>query len=269
MGDVMADDTARIGVIGAAGWLGSAIVTSLLEAPMCGPDHLTLSFRRKRPDAFKECRWTDDNQHLVDRSQVIILSVRPDDWAGLEFHAAGKLVISVMAGVRIGDLEKKHGTARIVRAVPNAAASVGKSYTPWIASPAVDANDRATVRELLATFGTEDEVSNEDDIDYLTSLSGSGPAFPALLANAMMKDALAYGLPEGLAQRAVNSVLIGSGRLLEAHDARPSDVVTTFLKYRGTTAAAIEAMCTSGFDRTVATGLRAALQKSVKLGGTT
>jgi pyrroline-5-carboxylate reductase len=81
----------------------------------------------------------------------------------------------------------------------------------------------------------------ESDIDDLTGLSGSGLAFPALLAAAMTRDALSNGLQEGVARRAVKGVRVGSGRLLEADGADRGETVINILAYRGTTAAAINA----------------------------
>jgi pyrroline-5-carboxylate reductase len=82
----------------------------------------------------------------------------------------------------------------------------------------------------------------------------------------MMSDAVARGLPAETARRAVNTVISGAGRLLERRDESPDNVVQTFLDYRGTTAAAIEAMRAAGFDASVARGLSAAFQKSVSMG---
>ena len=110
-------------------------------------------------------------------------------------------------------------------------------------------------------------MASEAEIDYLTGLTGSGPAFPALLAEAMMKHAIAHGLDRDIARRAVNMLMIGSGRLLEGRNDCPGDTVNTFLNYRGTTAAAIEDMRAAGFDTAVARGLEAAFAKSVRMGG--
>lgn len=258
--------TQRIGIIGGNGWLGGAIAAAILDTGAIEPGHLSLSYRRNRPDRFEDAFWTADNQALVDRSDVVILSVRPEDWPAIPVNAEGRLLISVMAGIRIDQLSAVHATDRVVRALPNAAAEVGRSYTPWTTSPALTAEDRATARMIFGACGIEDEVSGEADIDYLTGLTGSGPAFPALLARAMMADAIAHGLPEATARRAVNMVLVGTGRLLERRDEDPAKTVKTFLDYRGTTAAAIETMRAGGFDRAVADGLRAAFKKSVSMG---
>ena len=218
-----------IGVIGGGGWLGSAIVGSLLEAGTGRPQDLSLSYRHERPDRFPGAFWTTDNQALADRSDVIILSVRPADWPSLAVDAGGKLVISVMAGIRLAAICEHHNTRRVVRTLPNAAAEVMKSYTPWIATSETDEDDRAIVRSIFDACGVQDEVASERDIDYLTGLAGAGPALPALLAAAMMDDAITYGLSREVAQRAVNTVLVGTGRLLERRDEAPDATIDAFL----------------------------------------
>ncbi len=258
----------RIGVIGGSGWLGGAIAGSLLRAGVVQPDNLAMSYRSRKPELTPEVFWTTDNQALADRSDVILLSVRPADWPALRVDARDKLVLSVMAGITLDALARHHGTGRVVRALPNAAAEVEQSYTPWIAAPGVDEEDRATVRTIFEACGAQDEVRSEGEMDYLTGLSGAGPAFPALLAAAMMRDAIANGLPPQIARRAVNTLLRGTGRLLERRDESPADIVQTFLDYRGTTAAGIEAMQAAGFEQSVATGLAAAFRKSVTMGET-
>lgn len=256
----------KIGVIGGGGWLGGAIVESLLAESVVKIDDIALSYRREQPERFAGAFWTADSQLLADRSEVVILSVRPQDWPALSVDAKGKLVISVMAGIRLDALAQNHNTRRVIRTLPNAAAEVGKSYTPWVASADATESDHAVVRKIFDACGVQDQVSSESDIDYLTGLTGSGPAFPALLAAAMMEDALARGLSREVAQRAVNTVLVGTGRLLERKDIAPRESVEAFLGYRGTTAAAIEVMRAAGFDQAVAKGLAAALEKSMLMG---
>lgn len=108
-------------------------------------------------------------------------------------------------------------------------------------------------------------MDSEKHIDYFTGMSGSGAAFPALLADAMMKDAVARGVPEDLARRAAQQVLIAAGRLQEHNGLSPSETVRSFVDYKGTTAAAIVAMRKNGFDDAVAAGLQAAFQTAQTL----
>lgn len=256
----------KIGVIGGAGWLGGAIADSLLASGFITPQDLSLSYRNRRPARFEGAHWTTDNQALADRCDIIVLSVRPQDWAGLRVDASGKLVISVMAGIRLRALCDRHGTRRAVRSLPNAAAEIRRSYTPWIGTDEISEADRAVVAAIFDACGIQDAVRTEEEIDYLTGLTGSGPAFPALLAEAMMNDAVNRGLDRHVARRAVNALFVGAGRLLELRDDCPAETVRTFLDYRGTTAAAIDEMRRAGLDTAVARGLGAAFQKSVSMG---
>ncbi len=256
----------NIGIVGAAGWLGKAFASSIVDAGIAAPGRLTLSYRSKKPELLPEATWVSDNQELFDRSDVVIISVRPHDVATIKIATSGKLIISVMAGVTLQSLSRQFMTERVVRTLPNGAAEVRRSYTPWVAADGVTSGDRETVRRILVACGTADEVSTEADIDYLTGLTGSGPAFPALLAAAMMNDAVSRGIKRGVARRAVNALLVGTGRLVERRSECPSDIVETFMEYRGTTAAALDMMRASGFETAVRNGLEAAFQKSVSMG---
>lgn len=257
---------ALIGIIGASGWLGRALAEALVAAGIFDEKRLVLSYRSQAPSFLPDAAWTRNNQDLVDRCDVILLSVRPHDFSSLEVRSGGKLVISVMAGVTALAISRRFATDRVVRCLPNAAAEVGRSYTPWFGSSGVTDKDRELVARILGACGTADEVHSEADIDYFTGLTGSGPAFPALLAEAMMNDAIRRGISGDIAVRSVTTLLAGTGALLDRRRERPDEVVRTFLDYRGTTAAAIEAMRNAGFEEAVRCGLSAALLKSEEMG---
>lgn len=261
------DTSSRIGIVGGKGWIGGALARAMVGTGFLTPARLTLSCRSAPPGWLPEAVWTHDNQALADGVDVVILSIRPQDWPQIGISAAGKLVISVMAGVSLADISDRLGTARVVRALPNAAADVGKSYTPWTATAALTDADRGMVRGIFDACGTQDEVPREADIDYLTGHSGTGPAYPALLAAAMMQDAIAHGLSRDVARRAVIGLLVGTGRIFEKTGEDPADIVAAFVNYGGVTAAAIEAMQASGFQDAVRAGLTAALEKTRSMKG--
>lgn len=251
----------RVGIIGGAGWLGSAIARSLVATGTVDPTRLICSYRSAAPAQPTAWRWTDDNAELAASSDIIIISVRPQDWPSLSIEASARLVISVMAGIDTAALRDRTGAKRLACAMPNAAAEFRASYTPiFVASEMPD--DHATVRTLFETCGAVDFVADEDQLDYFTGLSGSGPAFPALLAEAMMADAVDRGIPAEVARRAALQTLIGAGRIFEVRETMPAELVKTFLDYDGTTAAAIRRMRELGFADAVQGGLEAAYRKA-------
>ena len=260
-------DIGRMGIVGGAGWLGTAIARALLSSGTISQERLTCSYRSARPEPAVHCNWTSDNGSLVEQSDIVLLSVRPADWPAIDIDAAGKLVISVMAGVTVEDIRRRTGATRVARALPNAAAEIGYSYTPfYVASP--DPEDVDIVRSLFRACGAVDAVQREEHIDYFTAMSGSGAAFPALLAEAMMNDAIARGVPADVAVRAAQQVVIGAGRLQEHDGASPAATVKAFVDYGGTTAAGINAMRANGFAKAVGAGLQAAFAKAQGLSAT-
>lgn len=256
----------KIGIVGGAGWLGKAIASAMLEANLINPSNLTLSFRSNKYDGLNGVNWTQNNQNLADNSDVIIISVRPEDWPSISLDAKGKLVISVMAGIGINALAERHNTNRVVRVLPNAAAEIQKSFTVWYASDQLNDNDRALVRAIFDACGTEDEAKDEREIDYFTALTGSGPAFPALLAEAMTKHAIEFGISPKRANKAARAVIMGAAGLLEKNNQTAAEILNSFMEYQGTTAAALEAMRAEGFDKAVASGISSGFSKALTMG---
>lgn len=253
----------RLGIIGATGWLGSALGRGVLSSGLVQPQDLVLLNRSgPRPDylGYSEPHWAANASDLVDRADVIVLSVRPEDYSGLGLRAEGRLLLSFLAGTPL-DVLAASG-ARVVRSAPNGAADRGQSYTPWIAGPDVTAEDKAAVRQLLATIGREDEVETEAQIDYLTALSGSGAAYPALMAAAMLADARKAGLSEGVAQRAVEAAVCDGSETLRGRIAEAQEIVELYLSYQGTTAAGLDAADSAGFSTALAEALGAATDKA-------
>ncbi len=257
-------DIGRVGIIGGAGWLGGAIAKALTGSNAVAEGSLICSYRSQKPHDETGCVWTQDNSELVEASDVVILSVRPADWKSIHIDAANKLVISVMAGVTVENIKSRTGASRVARALPNAAAEVGCSYTPYFLDTK-DASDHLIVDAIFGGCGLVDAVSVEDHIDYFTAMSGSGAAFPALLAEAMMNDAVTHGVSSDVARRAAQQLIIGAGRLQERHNLPPAETVKAFVDYNGTTAAGIIGMRDAGFESAVHNGLEAAYKKALEL----
>jgi pyrroline-5-carboxylate reductase len=210
--------------------------------------------------------WTKHNGELVDRSDVVVLSVRPDQFPGVRIAARGKLVVSVMAGVPAHAIAERTGADEVVRAIPNAAAAIRRSFTPWYATPPVSTESKRLVQTLFEACGEAAEVPLEAHIDYCVGMTGSGAAFPALLAQAMIAHAVAQDLPFEFAERAAKGVVAGASQLLAGeHGGDPAQIVQAMIDYRGTTAAALQAMIDRGFTDSVAAGLEAAAAKAAAM----
>lgn len=253
----------RIGIIGATGWLGSALGRGLLARGIVAPRDLVL-LNRSGPRAdyhgHADIQWAADLPGLMRGCDVVVVSVRPEDWAGLNLHATGRLVVSFMAGVGADQLVSCGG--RIVRAMPNAAAEIGASWSPWWSAADVTPADRETVTRLLSAIGASDELAAESQIDLMTALPGSGAAYPALMAVAMADYMRARGVAEDIAWRAAGAAVCGGAQLLAGRITDAPALVAAYRDYRGTTAAGIDAALAAGFDRAIHAALDAATDKA-------
>ena len=253
----------RLGIIGATGWLGAALGTRALAGgwPAARMALLNRSAPRDAYAPWPGVIWAKDAASLCAHSDVLILSTRPEDFPQPGFDGAGKLVISFMTAWSLDRLAGLCPGARIVRAMPNGAASVGRSFTPWVAGAGLSSDEAAIVRRLLAVMGEEAQVETEAQLDYLSALSGSGSAYPALIAQAMLADALGRGLPQAVAERAVASVL-ASGGALAADTSGIDAMIQTYLDYRGVTAAGMQAAAKAGLAQSITKALAAATAKA-------
>ena len=253
----------KIGIIGANGWLGSALGKRLIESGTILPAGLTVFDRvGQSPDYFgyRDVVWAQNLTDLVDRSDVVVLSVRPEDWKSIELYAHDRLVISFMASMGLSSLTRCGG--RIVRAMPNAAAEFGRSYTSWFAADDVTETDRQWMQAILASIGTSDELAEESQIDVLTALSGSGSAYPALMASAMLNWARLAGLAEPIARRAVEATVCGGAQMLAGRIEGAEGMVSTYRDYRGVTAAGLDAAEDAGFVKAINAALDTAVSAS-------
>ena len=249
---------ARIGIVGGNGWLGSAIAQAAVSSGSIDPTRLTLSGRSDRRVDIPGTKWTHDNKELVERSDVVILSVRPDQFPGVLIDARGKLVVSVMAGISVQTIADGTNTHEIVRSIPNAAAAIRRSFTPWFATSSVSAENKRVVHQLFEACGESAEVPLEFHVDYCAGMTGTGAAFPALLAEALVAHAVSQGLQPDFAKRAAKGLVAGASQLFASGDVDPADIVKEMIDYRGLTAAALQAMLDGGFNHVVASGLEAA-----------
>lgn len=250
-----------IGIIGGHGWMGRALGLSLLERGVVSAGQLVVSSRSGSGEAYRD--WPDvrcvrNNREVVALADAIVLSVRPENLADIDIEAHDKLVISLLAMASLQEVSKQVGSHRVVRAMPNAAAEIRRAYFPWYASSQVTDADKQLIQALLESCGTARELPSERDLDYLTALSGAGPAYPALLAQSMLEHARQMGIADDIALEAVMQTLVGGSLLLERLGTDPGDMVERLIAYDGTTAKGLQEMIDGHISQIIHRGLAAA-----------
>lgn len=206
---------------------------------------------------------------------IVVFAVKPqgmDDivpaYAG--FAAKGAVSLSIVAGRKLSYLQSRLGDrAAVVRAMPNTPAAVGRGITAACANQHVSDDQRILCTGLLEAVGDSVWVENEEMIDAVTGVSGSGPAYVFLMIECMAKAGEAQGLPADIAEKLARATVAGSGEL-----ARKSEEVASVLRQNvtspgGTTAAALDVLMASngGLQQLMSRAIDAATKRSRELAG--
>ena len=179
---------------------------------------------------------------------------------------ADALQLSVMAGIRSDAIVRATGAARVVRTMPNTPALVGQGMTGLFARDAVSAADRAGVEAVLAPTGRLLWVAREDDLDAVTALSGSGPAYVFYFVEAMMEAAVQMGLSAEQGKTLALATFAGATSLAQASPDTPAVLRERVTSKGGTTYAALTSLETSGVKALFIKALQAAQQRARELG---
>lgn len=181
-------------------------------------------------------------------------------------QAERPLVVSIAAGITAAQLQRwLGGGVAVVRAMPNTPALLGAGVTGLFGSAEVDANGRERAANLLASAGKTVWIDDEPRMDAVTAVSGSGPAYIFLLAEAMEAAALAEGLPAGAARTLVLETVLGAARMLTESGEDPAELRRRVTSPGGTTQAAIETFERGGFRALVADAIRNATARGGQL----
>ena len=185
---------------------------------------------------------TQDNKKAARESDIILISVKAGDAKHVlneisEF-VSDKIVISLMAAVSIRKIELAIPRAKVVRAMPNIAATIGEAITAYATSPKLTKKDHERVEFILCCFGECIPVP-ENLMDAVTALSGSGPAYIAILIEAMVSAGLKVGLPRDIAFKLVTKTLTGTADLLSQKKMHPAELRDSVTTPAGTTIAGI------------------------------
>jgi pyrroline-5-carboxylate reductase len=203
-------------------------------------------------------------------ADVVVWAVKPQMFAEAAAPCAalvgGALQLSVMAGIRSDAIARATGSERVERSMPNTPALIGEGIAGLFARPAVSAADRAAVEAVLAPTGESLWVERESDLDAVTALSGSGPAYVFFFVEAMMQAAVEMGLDAAQGRRLALATFKGATALARASDDSPETLRARVTSKGGTTHAAIGAMEAAGVKAAIAHAVRAAQARAKELG---
>jgi pyrroline-5-carboxylate reductase len=260
--------TAGLALVG-GGRMGAALLGGLLAAGWAS-DRLTVveaveARRRELADAFPGVRVATDPP----RGGGAVLAVKPADVpaAAAALAAAGvERVVSIAAGVRLAALEEALGPVPVVRAMPNTPALVGAGATAIAAGSRAGEDDLAWAAEVLGAVGIVVRVP-ESLLDAVTGLSGSGPAYVFLVAEALIDAGVLAGLPRDLSATLTVQTLLGAARLLAESGDGPEALRAAVTSPGGTTAAGLRALESAGVRAALLDAVSAATERSRQLGG--
>ncbi|MDE2080544.1 MAG: pyrroline-5-carboxylate reductase [Burkholderiales bacterium] len=204
------------------------------------------------------------------RAGTVVWAVKPQFFAAAAApcapHVGHALQVSVMAGVRSAAIARASGSATVVRSMPNTPALIGRGIAGLHASAAVAAEQRAEVEALFAPTGATLWVAREDDLDAVTALSGSGPAYVFYVLEAMMQAAVEMGLSAEQGRRLALATFDGATALAAASPEPPQTLRAQVTSPGGTTQAAIASLDADGVRAAFVQALRAAQQRAHELG---
>ena len=263
-----------MGVVG-AGVMAEAMIEALLEGGAVQPEGLVASHprgeRRERLAERLGVRLLPNNSDAVEPAAVVVLAFKPQVLAQVMREIGPALrreqvVVSIVAGAKLRTLTRGLGHAAVVRAMPNTPAQIGRGITVWVASPDCDARQRALARSVLASFGEEREVAEEDYLAMATALSGTGPTYLFAVMEALIDAGVHLGFTRELAHDLVVETLIGSAEFARRSELHPAQLRNAVTSPGGTSAAAIYELEKGGLRTVFSDAVWAAYRRTLELG---
>jgi pyrroline-5-carboxylate reductase len=203
--------------------------------------------------------------------EVLVLAVKPQQMreavAPLIGQLSGQLVISIAAGLRVSDMARwLGGYSRIVRTMPNTPALIGAGITGLYAAPEVDAEQRQLADTILAAVGDTLWVEDEAQVDAVTAISGSGPAYVFYFIEALESAALEQGFDLPSARKLALATTLGAARLAARSNDAPTILRERVTSKGGTTEAALRSLENDGVSAAIARAAQAAAARGRELG---
>ncbi|MFW1943148.1 pyrroline-5-carboxylate reductase [Acinetobacter guillouiae] len=217
----------------------------------------------------KDVHVTDDNIAAIKNADIVVFAVKPQVLGGVLKPLNGlledKLLISIVAGAEIKTISDLTGSGRVVRVMPNTPALVQTGAHGMFAKPEVSAKDRELATQVLAATGLTLWVSSEAQIDAVTAVSGSGPAYFFYMMESMIRAGKNMGLDEKVATALTLQTALGAAQMAITSSNAPSELRKNVTSPNGTTQAALEVFDRAQISQNIQTALAAAQKRSQEL----
>ena len=250
-----------------AGWLDrlNDNLRFIIVDPMISDDHFA-----SRHDRVEIMTAYPDNFPKLD---MIVLAMKPqlltDALPVLKNHAdADTIWLSIAAGITISKFKEKLGKdALIIRTMPNTPAMVGKGITAMLIDDDIPDSMKHMAKDMMAVIGEVVQIDQEDDMDPVTALSGSGPAYVFLMREVMEQAGITAGLSPALASKLTSATLSGAVALIDEGSTSPEQLRINVTSPNGTTQAALDVlMAEDGLGSLMEKAILAARDRSIELG---
>jgi pyrroline-5-carboxylate reductase len=263
---------ASVGFIG-CGNMGGALIRQLAQ----GKDKPSIFVYDSEEGKAELCAYTyrieecASASYLAQKSDLIVLAVKPQQLAGLLSSVAGelnnKVVVSIAAGVTLASLEKLAPNARIIRVMPNSPAQIGAGALAWTAANSVREDEKKAFAELFSASGVLFPLE-ENLMDAFTALAGSGPAYAFMLMNALAEGGVREGLDKKNALAMIAQTFLGAARMVLELGEHPEVLKDRVTSPGGTTAAGLAALETDAVRAACIKAVAAARVRASELGAT-
>ncbi len=266
----------RTAILG-CGKIGESLLGGLLSSGWRAPDEVVVTVRRE--ERVSELRGhygvhvTRSNTEAVAGSGLVVLAVKPQDFESLlgeigPVLSPDQTVLSVAAAVRTASIERRiDGSVPVVRAMPNAPSIVHEGIAGICAGAHAGDEHLALAEECLSHLGGVVRVP-EQYMDAVTAVSGSGPAYFALLAEAMIEAGILLGLSREISTRLVVQTMLGTAKLLRDEHVHPVELREAVTSPGGTTIRAIRELERAGVRAAFLNAIQAAMERSRELAET-
>ena len=259
----------KVAIIG-GGVMGEAILGAAIDRGVFDPAHVTvcekIEHRRHQLHAEYGVAVSSSSDECVPGSDLVLLSVKPQDLGSVHGALAPEaLLLSIMAGIRIGTIAGAFRHDRIVRVMPNTPVAAKAGMSVWTATAAVSGEQRELTHNLLGSIGRDLYVADESKLDMATALSGSGPAYVFLFLEALIEGGVSIGLTRDESEEMALQTVLGSALYARESGTSPAELRARVTSPAGTTAAGLLELERGALRAAVIECVRAAFERSVEL----